>query len=104
MYLANSWVIDFNDPIQRTKGISQRLEQNVSTVLNNHFLYLYTNAVQKQCSSQSIIIIQCHSLRVLVMLLTLLNSEDVVKYLPKVFFSSFHFFIFFRFYSLLILL
>jgi hypothetical protein len=83
LYLANSWTVDLNDPHCRAQGISSNLEKNVSNVLNSHFLYLYTNAVQKQCS-QGHVTIQIHSLRVLSMLLTLLQADDLVKYLPKV--------------------
>lgn len=82
-YLANSWTVDLHDPHCRVQEISPNLEINVSKVLNQHFLYLYTNAVQKQCS-QSQIPIQIHSLRVLSMLLSLLQADDLVKYLPKV--------------------
>lgn len=75
--------MDLHDPHCRAQGVSPNLDINVANVLNYHFLYLYTNAVQKQCS-QSQVTIQIHSLRVLSMLLTLLQADDLVKYLPKV--------------------
>jgi hypothetical protein len=83
LFLVGAWTIDLADSQCRAQGVSQNLDLNVSNILNHHFLYLYTNAVQKQCS-QSQVTVQVHSLRVLIMLLTLLQAEDLVKYLPKV--------------------
>ena len=90
--LANSWVCDnsggSNGSDDNNNGhkiqLLQNLDANVSIVLNSNFLYLYTNAVQKNWTVKHFTI-QMHSLRALSSLLTLLQSDDLVKYLPKVY-------------------
>lgn len=64
-------------------SVSSNLDSNVAFVLNKNFLYILTNSIQKNWTSKSAGA-QMHSLRLLGLLLKLLRSDDLGKFLPKV--------------------
>jgi hypothetical protein len=63
--------------------VSSNLDSNVAYILNKNFLYILTNAIQKNWASKTVDA-QAHSLRVLSLLLKLLRADDLGKFLPKV--------------------
>lgn len=63
--------------------MSSNLDSNVAYILNKNFLYILTNAIQKNWTSDTLDA-QSQSLRLLSLLLKLLRADDLGKFLPKV--------------------